>query len=157
MKIIKKFLFILLFCVPLVTFGQNRNYKFISDYQIDKTYNGSKKQGREKVLIVVSDPKLMTPKDAELENSPRGAFVFKFDGVSPIKQDVVFMGSNSQGHDIYAITHTDTDHDIIYIMKGSNKFGSKTYMYTVLLGKTDINNMGGLPKYYTAFYCNLTK
>ncbi|OAQ43536.1 hypothetical protein A5893_17115 [Pedobacter psychrophilus] len=147
-------LFILL---PILTFGQNKKHTYFSDYQFDKTFNGSKVEGHKKVSITFSDPKLITPKNAEFENLPRGYVTFKFEGLNPVTETIVFIGKNGDGNDIYAITNSNVDLDVIYLVKTVEKIGSKNYSYIILWGKADSNNQGGLPKYFTAFHCNLIK
>lgn len=148
---------LILFLIPISVFAQNKKFTFFSDYQFDKTYNGSKKEGYRKATISFSDPKALTKEGTEFENLPRGTMIFKFEGLNQIKEEIIYIGKNQSGADIYAITNTQTGNDIIYVIKSSHKVGQKTYGYTILLGKSDENNQGGLPKYFTAFHCNITK
>jgi len=152
-----KILTLLLFLIPVIGFGQNRNLKFFSDYQYDKTYNGSTKNGQKKVSISFSDPKLITPKGADFDDLPRGYMTVKYEGLSPVKETIIYVGKNKGGNDIYAITNTNVDYDIIYVIKSLHKVGNKSYGYTILWGKADPNNSGGLPENFTALHCNSIK
>ncbi len=154
--IMRKLICIILFS-PIMVFCQNKHFTFSSDYQFDKTYDGSKKESRHTATISFSDPKSITVNGADLEGSPKGYMIFKFKGVDSWEEDIVYMGNNSQGYDIYAITNTQTDNDIIYVIKSKHKIRTKLYNYTIILGKEDQDNMGGLPKYFTAFHCNMIK
>ena len=149
-------LILIFFLIPIFSFGQNKQYSFISDYQIDKTYNGSKKEGFKKATISFSDPKLITVDGTDFENLPKGYITFKFEGLSPVKEEIIFV-KRFNGLDAYAITNTQVGNDIIYVSKHTHKVGTKTYDYTIMWGKTEENNMWGTPKNYTTFHCNLKK
>lgn len=149
-------LLLFLFLIPVISFGQNKRFVFFSDYQLDKTYNGSKKEGHRKATITFSDPKLITVEGTDFEKLPKGYMTFKFEGLDQDKEEIIFI-KRSNGLDIYAITNTQTGNDIIYVSKHTHKVGNKTYEYTIMYGKTEENDMWAKPKYYTTFHCNLTK
>lgn len=152
-----KNLLLILLALPLMLVAQNKKINFFSDYQFDKTYDGTKLEGYKKATIKFSDPKLLTKKDVAFEDLPRGLVTFKFAGLNEINETIIYLGKNKSNNDMYAITNSETGNDIIYLIKETHKVGKKTYSYTILLGKTDEENMGGLPKYFTAFHCNITK
>lgn len=149
-------LVLIMFFVPVISFGQNKRFVFFSDYQLDKTYNGSKKEGFKKATITFSDPKLITVEGTDFDNLPKGYVIFKFEGLSQVKEEIIFV-KRMNGLDAYAITNTQVGNDIIYLSKHTHKVGTKTYDYTIMWGKTEENNMWGTPKYYTTFHCNLRK
>lgn len=152
----KKFLLILLFLPPII-FAQNKLTNFYSDYQFDKTYNGTKVEGYKKVTLKFSDPKLLTKENMEFDDLPKGFMTVKFEKLKSINETIIYIGKNKSNNEMYAITSSETGNDIIYIIKGTHKVGKKTYTHTILLEKTDEYNQGGLPKYFTAFHCNITK
>lgn len=152
-----KQLLLLLSAFPILLIAQNKKINFYSDYQFDKTYDGSKVEGFKKATIKFNDPKLLTKKDMAFENLPRGLVTFKFARLNEINETIIYLGKNKSNNDMYAITNSETGNDIIYLVKETHKVGKKTYSHTILLGKTDEENMGGLPKYFTAFHCNITK
>lgn len=145
---------LILLLIPVISFGQNKRYVFFSDYQIDKTYNGSKKEGFRKATITFSDPKLLTVEGTDFENLPKGYMTFKFEGLDQVREDIIFV-KRTNGLDAYAITNTQVGTDIIYVSKHTHKVGNKTYDYTIMWGKAEENNMWGTPKYFTTFHCNL--
>lgn len=149
-------LFLIMFFVPVISFGQNKRFVFFSDYQLDKTYNGSKKEGFKKATITFSDPKLITVEGTDFDNLPKGFMTFKFEGLDQVKEEVIYV-KRMNGLDAYAITNTEVGYDIIYVSKHTHKVGNKTYDYTIMWGKTEENNMWGTPKYFTTFHCNLRK
>lgn len=150
-----RILIIIFLLIPTITNAQNKYYTFFSDYQFDKTYNGSKKESRHFATISFSDPKSITVPGSDLQHSPRGYMIFKFDGLPASKEEVTFLERSKQGYDIYAITNTETGNDIIYVIKDNHTINKKLYNYTILLGKVDENNIGAIPKYFTAFHCNM--
>jgi hypothetical protein len=152
-----KKLLIILIVFPVMLIGQNKKINFYSDYQFDKTYDGTKVEGYKKATIKFSDPKLLTKKDMPFDELPKGFAIFRFDGLDEVKETIIYIGKNESNDDIYAITNTETGNDIIYVIKEIHKVGKKTYSHTILLGKSDENNIGGLPKYFTAFHCNIVK
>src|ERR1035437_6936373 len=135
-------LFLILLFIPVVSFGQNKRFVFFSDYQLDKTYNGSKKEGFRKATITFSDPKLITVEGTDFDNLPKGYMTFKFEGLDQVKEDIIFV-RRMNGLDAYAITNTQVGNDIIYVSKHTHKVGNKTYDYTIMWGKTEENNMWG--------------
>lgn len=149
-------LVLIMFFVPVISFGQNKRFVFFSDYQLDKTYNGSKKEGFKKATITFSDPKLITVEGTDFDNLPKGFMTFKFEGLDQVKEEVIYV-KRMNGLDAYAITNTEVGNDIIYVSKHTHKVGNKTYDYTIMWGKTEENNMWGTPKYFTTFHCNLRK
>lgn len=152
----KKILLILLL-LPTIIFAQNKISNYYSDYQFDKTYNGSKVEGYKKVTLKFSDPKLLTKENMEFDDLPKGFLTIKFENLKSVKETIIYIGKNKSNNEMYAITNSETGNDIIYIIKETHKVGKKTYTHTILLGKSDENNLGGLPKYFTAFHCNITK
>jgi hypothetical protein len=62
-----KALFFILLFIPTISFGQSKLFKFFSDYQFDKTYDGSKKAANHKVTITFSDPKLIPKPRASMQ------------------------------------------------------------------------------------------
>lgn len=151
-----KTLVLILLLFPVISFGQNKRFVFFSDYQIDKTYNGSKKEGFRKATITFSDPKSITVEGTDFDNLPKGFMTFKFDGLDAVREELIYV-KRMNGLDAYAITSTQVGNDIIYVSKRTHKVGNKTYDYTIMWGKTDDNNMWGTPKYFTTFHCNLKK
>lgn len=151
-KLIIAFLFI-----PIIVFGQNKKYTFFSDYQFDKTYDGTNVVNKRKVTISFSDPKSITIEGTEFEKLPKGFIKIKYEDLKEISEEIIFMGRNKSDADIYSILNSGTGYDVIYIIKSTHKLGQKTYGYTILLGKADENNLGGLPTYFTAFHSNLKK
>ena len=152
----KKILFLLLL-LPTIIFAQNKTTNFFSDYQFDKTYNGTKLEGNKKVTLKFSDPKLLTKENMEFDDLPKGFLTIKFETLKSINETIIYLGKNKSNNEMYAITNSETGNDIIYLIKETHKVGKKTYSHTILLGKTDENNQGGLPKYFTAFHCNIIK
>lgn len=136
------------------TILQNTQQKFYSDYQLDKTYNGSKIEGRKKVNISFDDPKPKTKGNEDFKSLPKGIITIKYEGLNEIKNEIVYLGKNESNTDIYTITKTQQDYDVVYIIKETHKVGTKNYTHTILLGKADPNNYGGLPLYFTAYHCN---
>ncbi|MCJ7936143.1 MAG: hypothetical protein MUW56_21565 [Chryseobacterium sp.] len=113
---------------------RNRQIQFYSDYQLDKTYNGSRKESRRKATIIMNDLNKPNPLSVTI----------KYEGIK-----------NKSAADIYSITKTEQDYDVLYIIKEPHKVGTKNYSCTILLGKSDPNNLGGLPLYFTAFHSNI--
>lgn len=148
-------LFFILLFFPIISFGQNKRIKFLSNYQIDKTYNGSKVSGHRKATIIFSDPKSMTKDGTSFEKLPKGYVIFKFEGLDQSKEEIIYLKS-MDNQDIYAITNSETGNDIIYVMKYRHKIGDKSYTYSVVLGKTNESNLNAPLQYFTAFHCNLT-
>lgn len=154
----KFILFILFAQISIFSNAQNKETTFFSDYQTDKTYGGTNSESRNKVTISFSDPKSLTKVGTDFEKLPKGYVTIKYADLNQIKQQIVFLGKHEKtGADIYAIQTNDIGYDIIYVMKAIQKFHGKSYSYMFLLGKTDENNIGGMPKYYTRFHCNLKK
>ena len=135
---------------------QNSQQKFYSDYQLDKTYSGSKKEGKEKVTISFDDPKPKTKGNENFNDLPKGFITIKYEGLKEIKNELIYLGKNNSNADIYSITKTQQDYDVVYIIKETHKVGLKNYTHTILLGKADSDNYGGLPLYFTAYHCNKT-
>jgi hypothetical protein len=86
---------------------------------------------------------------------PKGFVTIKYEGLNPIINEIVYIGKNKSGADIYGITRTNEDYDTLYIIREPHKVKSKNYGYTVLLGKSNPNNLGGLPLYFTALHSNI--
>ena len=140
--------------------AQNKKTNFYSDYQFDKTFDGTKLEGFKKVSIQISDPKLLTKSGIKLEDLPRGFVTIKFDGLDKVTETIVYLKKRStKTDDMYAITNSETGNDMIFIIKGLHKVGKKSYSHTIVLGGNEDNDNyeGGLPRYYTAFHCNITK
>ena len=150
------FIIFFFFFIPVISNAQNKQFTFFSDYQLDKTYNGSKKEGHRKATITFSDPKSNTVEGTEFDKLPTGYITFKFEGLYLEKEDIIFI-TRSNGLDIYATLNSPIRNDIIYVSKYTHKVGNKTYDYAILYGKTEENDMWGTPKYSTTFHCNLIK
>ncbi|MDC8099156.1 hypothetical protein [Chryseobacterium rhizosphaerae] len=134
---------------------QNKKIQFHSDYQLDKTYNGSRKESRRKATIIMNDPKPLTKPNMGFDNLPKGFIMIKYEGLNPINNEIIYIGKNKSGADIYSITKTEQDYDVLYIIREPHKVGTKNYSCTILLGKSDASNLGGLPLYFTAFHSNI--
>lgn len=147
-------LILILLFLPLASFAQKKQFTFFSDYQIDKTYNGSKKVSYHKTTIIFSDPKSITIAGTEFEKLPRGYMSFNYEGLDQFKDDIIFLGSKSN-NDIYAITNSRTDNDLIWVIKGIAKISGKTYSHIIMWGKSDENDLERSPKYATVFFCTL--
>ncbi|PKR31783.1 hypothetical protein [Elizabethkingia anophelis] len=131
--------------------------QFYSDYQLDKTYSGSRIESRKKVNITIIDPKQLTKQNMSFDDLPKGYITIKYDGLKTITNEIVYIGKNRSNNDIYTITNTQLDYDILYIIRESHKVKSKNYSYIILMGKSDGNNLGGLPKFFTAYHSNTLK
>lgn len=151
----------LLFLIaPLLGFSQttkNTIRYFTIDYQFDKTPDGSRKEDNKTVTIYFSDPKLLTNENSPVEKRPFGYLNIQYQGLvlSQLKHTIIYDGTSDQGKVIYSVLKGDTEYDIFYFMKETHKVGRKTYNYVILIGKIDVNDMEGLPLYFTAFHCNL--
>lgn len=151
----KTFVFIS-FLLPLISFGQNKQFVFFSDYQLDKTYNGSKKISHRKATITFSDPKLITVEGTVLEKLPRGYMTFKFEGLNQDREDIIYIAP-ANGMEAYATLNSPFGNDIIYVSKHTHKVENKTYTYAIMYGRTNKSDMWGTPQYFTTFHCNLSK
>jgi hypothetical protein len=147
---------IILFALPTIIFAQNKKTNFYSDYQFDVTYDGTKLEGNKKVNIVFSDPKKITKEGMQFDELPKGFLSIKFEGLNKIEETIIYIKKISN-QDIYSITNSETGNDIIYVIKETHKARKKIYSHIILLGKANENNIGGLPKYFTAFHCNIVK
>ena len=152
-----KKIFLILILLPSLISAQNKISTFYSDYQLDKTFDGTRKEGYEKVIIILNDPKFQTTKSMQFADLPNGTIKIKIEGVDIVTETIVYLAKTKSKNDIYPITHTETGNDILYVIKEIHKVGKKTYSHTILLGKSDEENFSGLPKYFTAFHCNLKK
>lgn len=155
--------------IVLLIFSQQafaqKQFTFISDYQLDKTCDGSKKPSSRNAVISFTDPKSLASGEPDYENSPKGYMTIKFQGIqSAIWEEVIFISKDKSNPntDIYAISKTSVDWNIAYVMKHDPKVKgfkplNKFYKYVILMGYDNGKTPGELPQYYTAFYCNLTK
>lgn len=135
---------------------QNSIYYFYSDSQLDITLNGSRKEGKRNVHISFEDPKPNTKGNEDFDNLPKGSITIKYDGLNPIKDEIVYLGKNKSNAEIYLITKTQQDYDILYVFTENHKVGDKNCSHTIMLGKANLNNLGGMPLYFTAYHCNKT-
>lgn len=155
--------------IALLLFSQQifaqKKFTFSSDYQLDKTHDGSKKGSSRNAIISFIDPKSLASGEPDYENSPKGYITIKFEGIqSVIREEVIFISKDKSNPytDIYAISKTSVDWNIAYVMKHDPKVKgfkplNKYYKYVILMGYDSGKTPGELPQYYTAFYCNLTK
>ena len=131
--------------------------EYYSDYQLDKTYGGSRVEDRKQVYITLSDPKNLTKEGMRFEDLPKGYVTIQYEGLNPVKNEILYIGKNRSNAEIYTVINHQLNYDLLYVIKELHKVGNKNYLYTILLGTGDENNLGGLPRYFTAYHCNTFK
>lgn len=170
---IKKLKCVCLMCfmlLPLMSFStenilvveQPKNSKikqkvvtFFSDLQSEKTKSGKFLEDRRNVTITFLDPKEASKGITEFDDMPKGYLNIKYEGLNDVYNELIYIGQNKGGSEIYALTYTTLGFDILYLMKGDYKLNNKTYNTLILIGQSNSANYGGLPLYYVGYYCNV--
>lgn len=80
---------------------------FMSNYQFNKTTDGTEKTTYRVAKISFDDPKNFTIEGTAFEELPKGQMVIEFAGLPEVREEIVFVGHNANGYDIYAITKTE--------------------------------------------------
>lgn len=134
--------------------GEDKILSFTSDYQFNKNLDGTEETTYSEVNISFDDPKSSTTEGTPFEELPKGEMVIRNAGHPDVRQEIIFVAHNKNGYDIYAITDTETDSNIIYLIRSHHIVEGKSYQYTIVLGTSDLKGYDGLPPVFTAFHCN---
>lgn len=153
----KKILFTIFLFSVMQANGQMQQTTYISTYQIDKTYDGSKKNSNYIATITIVDPKSITNRNSDFENLPEGKLLIKYSHLkNPLKYVIKYFGEYAQDKSqcLYGISNSPTDYNSVIIMKNnSSSIQTKGYKFIILT--VNMNSENGALSTYTAYYCNL--
>ena len=151
-----KTIYIILIFIPSILLGQDSSISLFSDYQFDVTKNGTEKTSFHKAYIELFDPKPLTIKGTAFEDLPKGNLKIKYNELTePNNFEIIYIGQRKDGTEIYAVTSAmSINYDIMYFSSKKTEIKNRIYSNSITIGKSNPANRGGLPLYFTTYYCD---
>jgi hypothetical protein len=152
---------LLLLLLSFSSIGQTKGfeeYRFTSNFQVDKTLSGNLKRDNRKVSIYFKDPKPITKvsDDAKFEDLPTGKLIIKYENIKePIEIEIKYFGKydfgETKNQSLYGITKTWLDYNSFIFVNKPTLIAGKMWNNALLIGNMNADN--GNISVYTVYCC----